>query len=123
MPKKNFSKKEKGAGILEVSSKSNRATYGQPSYIGMLYYNQLKGSGNLSQRLINIYLYVGTLCGRAQEFIKTDAYYVPPVLVAPTADEVSKQNNPFQIKMRAYQKAETRCDEEIDTLATYPKIF
>ena len=42
----------------------------------------------------------------------------------PTADQLSQQNDPFQIKMRAYQKAETRRDEEIATLtATYPKIF
>ena len=87
----------------------------------MLYYNQSKGSGNLSQWLINLYLYVGSSYGRAQDFIKTDAYYEPPVIVAPTADEVSQQNDPFQIKMRAYQKAETHHDEEIATLAaTYP---
>ena len=124
MPKKNHPKKEKGVGNRDESSKSKGATYGQPSDIGMLYYNQSKGSGNLSQWLINLYLYVGTSYGRAQDFIKTDAYYEPPVIVAPTADEVSKQNDPFQIKMRAYQKAETRRDEEIATLAaTYPKIF
>jgi len=124
MPKKQFPKKEKPAGSREDSAKAKATTHGHSSDIGTLYYNQAKGSGNLSQWLTNLYLHVGTSYGRAQDFIKTDAYYVPPPIVAPTADQLTQQNDPYEIKKHAYQKAETRRDEEIATLtATYPKIF
>ena len=92
--------------------------------IGMLFYNQLNGTGNVAKWFKNLHIYVGQRYGHAQDFIITGQYYEPPQVPVPGADDFDAQNDPHGVKKKLYQKEMTRRADLIAELdASYPKIF
>ena len=124
MPKKGISNREKSGTDKNDSKSKGHGNQGPIPEIGLLYFNKLKGTGNLTQWLLQLHLYVGKHYGRAQDFIESGNKYVPARIPTPDPDDFDKRNDPFGIKLKSYQKQEQRRDAEMAELEQlYPRIY
>ena len=104
--------------------KSSPQILGSASQVPTLYYNKLKGSGNFSTWKEKFGIYVGSKYGRCQDLIMHGRKYIPPAIPVPAADALSKDNDPHQVVLKCYQKAETsRLEQILKMEDDYPRIF
>jgi len=110
MPKNGISTREKSLNDKVDGKLRGNGNQGRIPEIGLLYFNKLKGTGNLTQWLLKLSLYVGKhYVQRAQDFIESRKKYVPAIIPTPDPDDFDKHNDPFGIKLKSkWSREETQ---------------